>query len=192
MVRGGALHSRPPGRLPKRPRPQVHEKGLVPRRKGFCIKASISAGPVELQLGSSQARSGFLRPMRSVLSVHRMHVRTRGRPPHAHTCGAAFGMRGVSGMPRVWCERPRNGLGNLCWLCSGESEKRGWTCIRGVRKKTYPLRRKVQERTRHSDRIGGPLFGLDLERNRPPPGSRSTAHRALPRSRSGWRRAAGL
>jgi hypothetical protein len=27
--------------------------------------------------------------------------RTRGRPPHAHACGAAFGMRGVSGMPRV-------------------------------------------------------------------------------------------
>ena len=101
MVRGGALHSRPPGRLPKRPRPQVHEKRLVPRRKGFCIQASISAGPVELQLGSSQARSGFLWPMRSVLSVHHMHVRTRGRPPHAHTCGAAFGMRGVSGMPRV-------------------------------------------------------------------------------------------
>ncbi len=44
MVRGGALHSRPPGRLPKRPRPQVHEKELVPRRKGFCIQASISAG----------------------------------------------------------------------------------------------------------------------------------------------------
>ena len=39
MVRGGALHSRPPGRLPKRPRPQVHEKGLVPRRKGVCIQA---------------------------------------------------------------------------------------------------------------------------------------------------------
>ena len=31
-----------------------------------------------------------------------------------------------------------------------------------------------------------------LARRRPPPGSRSTAHRALPRSRSGWRRAAGL
>ena len=32
MVRGGALHSRPPAGLPKRQRPQVHEKGLVPRR----------------------------------------------------------------------------------------------------------------------------------------------------------------
>ena len=57
------------------------------------------------------------------------------------------------------CERPRNGLGNGC---AGESVKRGWTCIRGVRRKTCPLRRKLQERTRHSDRaIGGPKF-LDV------------------------------
>jgi hypothetical protein len=61
---------------------------------------------------------GIHMAMRSVLSVHRMHVRTRGRPSHAHTCGAAFGMRGVSGMPRPSCERPRNG-------CAGERKKEG-------------------------------------------------------------------
>jgi hypothetical protein len=78
--------------------------------------------------------------------------RTRGRLPHAHACGAAFGMRGVSGMPRV--------NGRACRMVVLERvEKRGWTCIRGVLRKTCPLRRKLQERTRHSDRaIGGPHF----------------------------------
>jgi len=41
--------------------------------------------------------------------------RTRGRPRHAHTCGAAFGMRGVSGMPRV---------SGRAWL-RGDGGKRG-------------------------------------------------------------------
>ena len=42
MVRGGALHSRPPGRPPpKRPSQQVHEKGLVPRCKGVASMRSV-------------------------------------------------------------------------------------------------------------------------------------------------------
>ena len=78
-----------------------------------------------LDLGWSSRAAAWLLPsaigipmaMRSVLSVHRMHVRTRGRPPHARTCGAAFGMRGVSGMPRV--------NGRAIWLCWREWKKEG-------------------------------------------------------------------
>ena len=53
-----------------------------------------------LDLGWSCRAAAWLLPsaigipmaMRSVLSVHCMYVRTIGRPSHAHTCGAAFGM----------------------------------------------------------------------------------------------------
>ena len=53
----------------------------------------------------------------------------RARPPHAHTCGAAFGMRGVSGMPRVSGRARAHGG-------AGEGGKRGGMhsilCARGT------------------------------------------------------------
>ena len=59
MVRVGVLHSRPPGRLPKRPLPQVHEKGLVPR-----IPRAYGLWPRRKGVAS----------MRSVLSENRLYV----------------------------------------------------------------------------------------------------------------------
>ncbi len=135
MVRGGALHSRPPGRLPKRPRPQVHEKGLVPRHKGCCIQASISTGLVELQLGSSQARSGFLWPCAAFYRyIACMFAREGARRTHIHV-----------GLPRSACAAFPECLvwDGHAWLCCmrwREWEKKGG--LRGrecARRKWTPL-----------------------------------------------------
>ena len=69
-----------------------------------CIRRDrlVGVAPRGGGVGSVSPTDGGTRASRARAPRWRhTQPRTIGRPPHAHTCGAALGVRGVSGMPRV-------------------------------------------------------------------------------------------